>query len=50
LSNTRERLLRLYGADHTFSVHDREGGGVEVAVGLPHRERAMDATPAGAAP
>jgi sensor histidine kinase YesM len=50
LNNTRERLLRLYGRDHTFSVRDRDDGGVEVAIELPHRERIDAATTAEATP
>jgi sensor histidine kinase YesM len=39
LSNTRERLRRLYGDEnHTFAVHSEPGGGVQVDLSLPYRE------------
>ena len=39
LSNTRERLKRLYGdANHSFCVVPQPGGGVQVELSLPYRE------------
>ena len=35
LSNTRDRLRVLYGADHSVEVHRRPGGGCEVRISLP---------------
>ncbi len=38
LSNTVERLERLYGRDQEFSLRDREEGGLMVVIEVPHRE------------
>jgi two-component system LytT family sensor kinase len=35
LSNTRERLRRLYGDDQSFHIEGPEGGGVQVDIRLP---------------
>jgi sensor histidine kinase YesM len=35
LSNTRARLEQLYGARQSFSLAEREGGGVEAALVIP---------------
>jgi len=37
LSNTRARLMRLYGDDFDLVVHNRSEGGVEAVVDLPFR-------------
>jgi hypothetical protein len=37
LDNTRRRLEQLYGADHRFTVIDREGGGVAATLQIPFR-------------
>lgn len=37
LTNTRERLRQLYGADHHFALAERPEGGVEVSIALPYR-------------
>ena len=43
LTNTRNRLKRLYGADGTFRVENRVPRGVQVTVSLPYRvERPED--------
>ncbi len=39
VSNTRARLLQLYGARQSFSLRARPEGGVEVVVTLPRRGR-----------
>jgi two-component system, LytTR family, sensor kinase len=48
LSNTRERLERLYGHDQRFEIANAAGGGVEVTLTLPMHAAAM-ATAAAAA-
>jgi signal transduction histidine kinase len=35
LSNTRERLQVLYGAEYRFELRNLEGGGLEVTLGIP---------------
>jgi two-component system, LytTR family, sensor kinase len=40
LSNTRERLVRLYGQDFELVVHNRVEGGLEARVELPFRPAA----------
>ena len=37
LSNTRSRLLQLYGAEHRFELRERAGGGLEVSIEIPFR-------------
>jgi LytS/YehU family sensor histidine kinase len=39
LSNTRERLHRLYGDDQRFEIAGHPGAGVRVALTLPFRQR-----------
>jgi LytS/YehU family sensor histidine kinase len=38
LSNTRNRLSKLYGNRHEFSLSNASGGGLEVAIELPWRQ------------
>jgi sensor histidine kinase YesM len=38
LSNTRERLARLYGGRHIFELHSSHGRGLTVAIAIPYRE------------
>ena len=40
LANTRERLRRLYGDGHRFSVSAAPDGGVRVEIEIPYRESA----------
>ena len=35
LSNTRERLQKLYGADHRFELRNAEEGGLAVMLTIP---------------
>lgn len=42
LSTTRERLERIYGADHRFTVRNAEEGGVVAALDIPFRVTAED--------
>jgi two-component system LytT family sensor kinase len=37
LSNTRERLQRLYGARQSFAIQDQPGGGVIASISIPFR-------------
>lgn len=37
LGNTRERLSKLYGKDHEFSVENLEQGGFQVTISIPYR-------------
>jgi LytS/YehU family sensor histidine kinase len=37
LSNTRARLEKLYGAEHSFEICSPDGGGLEVKVTIPFR-------------
>jgi sensor histidine kinase YesM len=39
LSNTRARLERMYGTDHSFEVADRSGGGARVTLSIPFAAR-----------
>ncbi len=41
LSNTRARLRELYGARHTFELHNREEGGLTVRIRIPFRPEAV---------
>jgi sensor histidine kinase YesM len=45
LSNTRQRLRALYGADHLFEIKNRPEGGLHVHLSLPIEGR-MIALPA----
>lgn len=38
LSNTRERLLHLYGDAHRFELNETPGGGLSVSLAIPFRE------------
>jgi two-component system LytT family sensor kinase len=38
LSNTRERLEQLYGADHAMALETPQGGGLRVRVSIPYNE------------
>jgi two-component sensor histidine kinase len=38
LTNSRMRLLQLYGAEHLMRVEPRESGGVLVTVAIPYRQ------------
>ena len=42
LSTTRERLVRIYAADHRFRVVNAEGGGVAATLDIPYRVAAED--------
>jgi len=37
LTNTLERLEKLYGDEHKFSMQNVNGGGLRVAVEIPFR-------------
>jgi sensor histidine kinase YesM len=37
LSNTRSRLQRLYGSEHSFEIISRDGSGAEVNISIPFR-------------
>ncbi len=37
LTNTRERLVFMYGEDHEFVIREAPGGGVRVEVSIPLR-------------
>ena len=37
LSNTKARLLQLYGADHSFGLTDAQNGGVVVTIAIPFK-------------
>ncbi len=37
LSNTSERLEKLYGHDHSFLLLNREGGGLRIVIDLPYK-------------
>ncbi len=43
LSNTKERLLRLYGEAHSFSIKNNEDHGVTVEIKLPFRTESNSA-------
>jgi len=38
LANTAARLQQLYGEQHRFDIHNRDGGGVEVEIVLPLKD------------
>ncbi|HUF29696.1 MAG TPA: histidine kinase [Gemmatimonadaceae bacterium] len=38
LSNTQERLERMYGESHTFELRAGDTGGVEVSIEIPYRQ------------
>jgi len=38
LANTAARLQQLYGENHRFDIHNRDGGGVEVEIVMPMRK------------
>jgi sensor histidine kinase YesM len=42
LSNTRARLAQLYGERQSFSLTDRDGGGVEAVLVIPFVRAAGD--------
>jgi two-component system, LytTR family, sensor kinase len=44
LTNTRERLIQLYGDAHRFELTDAPGGGALVTIRLPFVEMTEDAT------
>jgi two-component system, LytTR family, sensor kinase len=44
IPSTRERLERLYGSRHRFSLEPNEAGGVSVTVGIPYRRLEEGAT------
>jgi two-component system LytT family sensor kinase len=37
LANTAARLQQLYGENHRFDIHNRDGGGVEIEIVIPMR-------------
>ena len=37
LTNTRSRLLTLYGKDHAFELRNQPGGGLRVVIAVPKR-------------
>jgi hypothetical protein len=41
LTNTRQRLHRLYGEQHVFELRSLEGGGVDVFLSIPYHEEGM---------
>jgi sensor histidine kinase YesM len=45
LSNTQERLARLYGDAHRFELRSGDGGGVTVAIEIPFRQERQEAAP-----
>jgi LytS/YehU family sensor histidine kinase len=49
LGNTRSRLERLYGADHTWRAGNRPGGGFEVEIAIPFRSEPEPLSPGGGA-
>jgi sensor histidine kinase YesM len=42
LANTRARLEKLYGAEHSFELRSPAGGGLEVKVSIPFRAAPHD--------
>ena len=40
LSNTQARLEQLYGAEHSFELHNRDEGGLSVMIAIPFRSEA----------
>lgn len=45
LSNTRERLARMYGDSHTFELRAGETGGVAVSIEIPFRQAGHEPGP-----
>jgi sensor histidine kinase YesM len=45
LSNTQERLARMYGEAHTFELRAGEHGGVAVSIAIPYRQAGEEAGP-----
>jgi two-component sensor histidine kinase len=45
LSNTQERLARMYGDAHTFELRARDSGGVAVSIEIPYRQAGDEAGP-----
>jgi LytS/YehU family sensor histidine kinase len=41
LTNTRQRLQRLYGDEHVFELSSLEGGGVDVLLSIPYHEQGV---------
>ncbi len=44
LANTRARLEKLYGVDHSFELRDAAAGGVVAAITIPFRVNETDST------
>lgn len=45
LSNTQERLARMYGDSHTFEIRAGDAGGVDVSIEIPYRQAGEEAGP-----
>jgi two-component sensor histidine kinase len=45
LSNTQERLARMYGDAHTFELRAGDGGGVAISIEIPYRQAGEEAAP-----
>ena len=45
LSNTRARLKQLYGAAHSFEMHEANGGGLEITIAIPFQNGAARSLP-----
>jgi two-component system, LytTR family, sensor kinase len=42
LSNTQERLARMYGESHRFDLRERDEGGTIVSIEIPWRQDRQD--------